>query len=62
MPTRISWKPICARLQDHQLLLDRIPEVPDLRSAWVIVLQPGPTTCSELSDLTWFEEFAEGHE
>ena len=27
-----------ARLQDHQLLLDRIPEVPDLQSAWVLLL------------------------
>ena len=27
-----------ARFQDHQLLQDRIPEVPDLQSAWVLLL------------------------
>ena len=26
------------RLDDHQLLLNRIPEVPDLQSAWALLL------------------------
>ena len=53
------------RLQDHQLLLDRIPEVPDLQSAWALLLHCASARANYFLRVVRPElvsEVAEGHD